>query len=478
MPPADSPEMKYLHERRQALGGYLPQRRRKADDARRRCRRSPRSTQVLQGLGRRPRDLHHHGVRAHPHRAGARQGASASASCRSCPTRRAPSAWKACSGSSASTRAEGQKYEPVDKDQVMYYREDKAGPDPRGRHQRGGRVLLVDRGGDLVQPLATQVTVPFYIFYSMFGLQRIGDLAWAAGDQRARGFLLGATAGRTTLNGEGLQHEDGHCHILSSVIPNCVSYDPTYGYELAVIIHDGLRRMVDQPGGCVLLHHRDERELRAPGHARGRRRQGSSRACTCCASRRRKAKAARAAAGLGHDPARSRSPRPSCSRRTGVSPPTSGARPASPTAPRRPRAERWNLLHPEDKPRVPYVTQCLAKRAGPVVAATDYMKTFADQIRPFVPRDRVYRVLGTDGFGRSDSRAQAAPLLRGEPLLRRDRGAEGAGRAGRGQGEDGRRGDQEVRHRSRTSRIRPPYEGGRSSRTSGTSRKSRSSRSW
>src|SRR5260221_4498405 len=139
--------------------------------------------------------------------------------------------------------SEGQKYEPVDRDQVMYYREDK-----------GGQVLEegINEAGAFSSWIAAAtcysttnvVTVPFYIFYSMFGMQRIGDLAWAAGDQRARGFLLGATAGRTTLNGEGLQHEDGHSHVLSSAIPNCVSYDPTFGYELAVIIQDGLRRMV------------------------------------------------------------------------------------------------------------------------------------------------------------------------------------------------------------------------------------------
>ena len=116
--------------------------------------------------------------------------------------------------------------------------------------------------------------IPFYIYYSMFGFQRVGDLAWAAGDMRARGFLIGGTAGRTTLNGEGLQHEDGHSHILSSVIPNCVSYDPTFSYEVAVIVQDGLRRMYRGAGGRLLLHHGDERELRAPGRCRRARQEG------------------------------------------------------------------------------------------------------------------------------------------------------------------------------------------------------------
>src|SRR5207249_2561604 len=139
--------------------------------------------------------------------------------------------------------SEGQKYEPVDKDQVMFYREDKQGQIlEEGINEAGAFSSWIAAATSYSH--SNQVTVPFYIFYSMFGMQRIGDLAWAAADQRARGFLLGATAGRTTLNGEGLQHEDGHSHVFSSVIPNCISYDPTYGYEVAVIIHDGLRRMV------------------------------------------------------------------------------------------------------------------------------------------------------------------------------------------------------------------------------------------
>ena len=224
---------------------------------------------------------------------------------------------------------EGQKYEPVDKDQVMYYREDKAGQIlEEGINEAGAMCSWIAAATSYSH--SNQVTVPFYIFYSMFGMQRIGDLAWAAADQRARGFLLGATAGRTTLNGEGLQHEDGHSHILSSVIPNCVSYDPTYGYELAVIIHDGLRRMVDQPGGCVLLHHPDERELRAPGAARGRG-AGNPEGHVFAQGIEAESKAARADARLRHHPARSDRRGRRCWRRTGTWRPTSGARPASPS---------------------------------------------------------------------------------------------------------------------------------------------------
>jgi pyruvate dehydrogenase E1 component len=247
--------------------------------------------------------------------------------------------------------------------------------------------------------------VPFYICYSMFGLQRVGDLAWAAADQRARGFLLGATAGRTTLNGEGLQHEDGHSHVLSSVIPNCVSYDPAYGHELAVIVHDGLRRMVANQEDVFYYITLMNENYEHPAMPEGSE-EGILKGLYLLKASKSKAKQrvqlmgsgtilreVEAAAGLlekDWDVAADVWSATSFTelRRDGLA------------------AERWNLLHPEAKPRVPYVAQCLEKHAGPVVAASDYIKTFADQIRPFVPRDRVYKVLGTDGFGRSDSRAK------------------------------------------------------------------------
>ena len=162
----------------------------------------------------------------------------------------------------------GQLYKPQDADQLMYYREDKS-----------GQVLQegINEAGAMSSWIAAATSystnnvpmIPFYIYYSMFGLQRVGDLAWLAGDMRARGFLLGGTAGRTTLNGEGLQHEDGHSHVLASTIPNCVSYDPTFAYEVVVIVRDGIRRMYRGAGGRLLLHHADERELPAPGMPAG-----------------------------------------------------------------------------------------------------------------------------------------------------------------------------------------------------------------
>ena len=296
----------------------------------------------------------------------------------------------------------GQLYQPEDANQLMYYREA-----PDGQMLQEG----INEAGAMASWIAAATAystsdipmIPFYIFYSMFGFQRVMDLIWAAGDSRARGFLLGGTAGRTTLNGEGLQHEDGHSHVLASVVPNCVSYDPTYSYEVAVIVQDGLRRMLGRPGGRVLLHHVDERELRASRAARWRRGRDpaghvpaaprlrlwcGSRWCSCWA-------AARSCGRCW--------PGPTCWPRTTAWPPTCGARRASPScgATGSPPSGGTCCTRPTP-PRRSYVADCLAGRSGPVIAATDYVKSFADQIRAFVPRR--YRVLGTDGYGRSDYR--------------------------------------------------------------------------
>jgi pyruvate dehydrogenase E1 component len=258
------------------------------------------------------------------------------------------------------------------------------------------------------------VMVPFYVFYSMFGLQRIGDLAWAAADQRARGFVLGATAGRTTLNGEGLQHEDGHSHILSSVIPNCVSYDPTFGFELAVIIHDGLRRMVTNQEDVFYYVTLMNENYAHPGitepadknvkdgvlkgmyllkeGGKGKTKGGADKPLRVqlmgSGTILREVIAASELLEKDWGVVSDIWSCPSFTelRREGLD------------------VERWNLLHPTDKPRKPYVESRLESHDGPVVASTDYMKTFAEQIRPFLPKGRDYRVLGTDGFGRSDTR--------------------------------------------------------------------------
>ena len=248
--------------------------------------------------------------------------------------------------------------------------------------------------------------IPFYIFYSMFGFQRVGDLAWAAGDSRARGFLLGGTAGRTTLNGEGLQHEDGHSHVLAATIPNCVAYDPTYAYELAVIIQDGLRRMfAEQEDVFYYLTLMNENyphpampEGAEEGILRGmyllRERRAATAPRVQLLGSGTILREVMAAAELLRERLRRRAP-------------TSGASRASPSCARDGmEVERWNRLHPGEEPRPSFVERCLGGRDGPVVAATDYMRDVR-RADPAVRAGRRYSVLGTDGFGRSDYAARS-----------------------------------------------------------------------
>ena len=402
VPPADSPEMKYLHEHRKALGGFFPQRRSKAEAA---PAVPPLSSldQVLKGSGE-GREISTTMAFVRVLTALVRDKELGKRIVPIVPDEARTFGMEGMFRQLGIFAPEGQKYEPVDKDQVMYYREDKQGQIlEEGINEAGAMCSWIAAATSYSH--SNQVTVPFYIFYSMFGMQRIGDLAWAAADQRARGFLLGATAGRTTLNGEGLQHEDGHSHILSSVIPNCVSYDPTYGYELAVIIHDGLRRMVGNQEDVYYYITLMNENYEHPALPEGAE-QGILKGLYSLRESKAKAKARVQMMGSGTILREVIAAAELLEKDWDVAADIWSA--TSFTELRRDglAAERWNLLHPEDKPRVPYVTQCLEKRAGPVVAASDYIKTFADQIRPFMPKDRIYKVLGTDGFGRSDSRAK------------------------------------------------------------------------
>jgi pyruvate dehydrogenase E1 component len=250
-----------------------------------------------------------------------------------------------------------------------------------------------------------QPMIPFYIFYSMFGFQRVGDLTWAAGDMRARGFLMGGTAGRTTLNGEGLQHEDGHSHLLASTVPNCVSYDPTYAYELAVIIQDGMRRMYHEQEDVYYYitvmnenyAHPAMPEGAAPGILKGMYLLQEAKA--------KKKQPRVQLLGSGTILREVIAGAELLEKDFGVASDTWSVTSFNELRREGLEAQRWNLLHPENAPRLTYVEQCLKDRPGPVVAATDYMKVFGDQIRAFLP-GRNYLVLGTDGFGRSDTRRQ------------------------------------------------------------------------
>jgi len=294
----------------------------------------------------------------------------------------------------------GQLYTPQDAGQLMFYKEDKSGQVlQEGINEAGGMSDWIAAGS--AYSTHGVPMIPFYIFYSMFGFQRVGDLIWAAADQRCRGFLVGGTAGRTTLNGEGLQHGDGHSHLISATVPNCISYDPTYSYEMAVIIQDGLRRMYeDQEDVFYYITAMNENHLhpalpagvetdiikgmylfKAGEETRGLRVQllGSGVIFLEIV----------AAAELLRDDWGVESDLWSCPSFTEL------AREAY-------SCERWNRLHPEQDKRRSHVVQCLEGRAGPVVASTDYMRSFAEQITPYVPAS--YTVLGTDGFGRSDTR--------------------------------------------------------------------------
>jgi pyruvate dehydrogenase E1 component len=297
----------------------------------------------------------------------------------------------------------GQLYRPEDANQLMFYKEDSSGQILQEGINEAGAFSSWIAAATSYSTNNTPM-IPFYIYYSMFGFQRVGDLAWAAGDMRARGFLLGGTAGRTTLNGEGLQHEDGHSHLLSANIPNCVSYDPTFAYEVAVIVQDGLRRMYQEQEDAfyylTLMNENYEHPPMPEGAETGVR-KGMYLLKAGEAGQREKALRVQllgsgtilreviAAADLlaaDFDITADIWSVPSFTelRREGLD------------------VERWNMLHPTQPPRRSHVEVCLAERQGPVIAASDYMKAFADQIRPFVPQR--YRVLGTDGFGRSDYR--------------------------------------------------------------------------
>ncbi|TCV93161.1 pyruvate dehydrogenase E1 component [Luteibacter rhizovicinus] len=298
----------------------------------------------------------------------------------------------------------GQLYTPQDAGQLSYYKEAKDGQIlQEGINESGAISSWIAAGTSYSNHALT--TIPFYIFYSMFGLQRVGDLAWAAADARTRGFLLGATSGRTTLMGEGLQHDDGHSHVLSSVIPSCISYDPTFAYELAVIVQDGMRRMfVEQEDiyyYITILNENYPHPAMPDGAEEGilkglyLLREGSK------ASKKTPRVQLMGSGAILNEVLAAAD---LLEKNYGVLSDIWSATSLTEVRRNGLAAERWNMLHPEAEPRAPYVQTCLAGRHGPVVVATDYMKIVSDQIRPFI-HGRRFVALGTDGFGRSDTRA-------------------------------------------------------------------------
>jgi pyruvate dehydrogenase E1 component len=375
----------------------------------------------------------------------------------------------------------GQNYTPVDRDQVMYYREDKTGQVlQEGINEPGGMSSWIAAATSY--STNNRIMVPFYVYYSMFGFQRVGDLAWAAGDMQARGFLLGGTSGRTTLNGEGLQHEDGHSHILAGTIPNCISYDPTFAHEVGVILHHGLVRMVEQQDNVYFYLTLLNENYAQPGL-----RHGSEEEIVkgmYLLQEGREEGAARQPARQRHDPAREHRRARAARGRVGNRRQRLELPELQPARPRRPGRERWNLLHPTERPRVSFVAQQLEKFGGPVIASTDYMKNYAEQIRAFLPKGRSYKVLGTDGFGRSDFRTKLREHFEVDRHYIVVAGAEGARRRGQRAGREGRRGDRPLQDRRREdqSALRLRRARGRTttwllsksrSRTSATSRTSK-----
>ncbi len=404
-PADDTVEMRYLHERRQALGGYLPKRRTRADE---RLEVPPLETfkavleptaegreisttqayvrfltQLLRDKALGPRAVP---ILVDEARTFGMEGLFRQIGI---------------------YNPAGQQYTPVDKDQVMYYKEDKAGQIlQEGINEAGGMSSWIAAATSY--STNNRIMVPFYVYYSMFGFQRVGDLAWAAGDMQARGFLLGGTSGRTTLNGEGLQHEDGHSHILAGTIPNCITYDPTFAHEVCVILHHGLERMVAKQDNVFYYLTLLNENYAMPGLQPGTEEQiikGMYLLQPAAVGKKKDAPRVNLL-GSGTILRESIAAKELLEKDWGVGAAVWSCPSFNELARDGQDAERWNLLHPTETPRVPFVAQQLAAHAGPVVASTDYMKSYAEQIRPFLPSGRRYRVLGTDGFGRSDFRSR------------------------------------------------------------------------
>ena len=395
MPPPDSPELEYMHARRRELGGYLP------------VRTTDATVLELPDLGT---------FEALLKGSGDREMSSTMAAVRILqiltrdkkigrnvvpivPDESRTFGMEGMFRRLGIYSSTGQLYEPVDSDQVAYYREEKDGQILQEGINEAGAMASFIAAGSAYSSHGVQM-IPFYIFYSMFGFQRIGDLAWAAGDMQCRGFLLGGTAGRTTLAGEGLQHQDGHSHILGGTVPSCISYDPAYAYELAVIVHAGLHRMYGEGENVyyylTVMNEKYPQPAMPAGVENGilsgmyrlREGQGEGPRVQLLGSGAILREVLAAAEMLEHD--------------HGVVADVWSVTSFNELARDGLDTDRWNMLHPDEENRLSYVERQLVSTTGPVVAASDYVRLFAEQIRGYVPR--AYLTLGTDGWGRSDGR--------------------------------------------------------------------------
>lgn len=401
-PDIDSPEMLYMRKRREHLGGFIPQRRRNSDikltipelsafdailagSGEREISTTMAFNRIL-GVLLKDKSLGSHIVPIIPDEA-------------------RTFGMEGMFRQLGIYSAKGQMYEPQDSEQLMFYKESKSGQIlEEGINEAGAHAAWIAAATSYSNNNIPMI--PFYAFYSMFGFQRTGDLAWAAGDIQARGFMIGATSGRTTLNGEGLQHQDGHSHVLASTIPNCISYDPTYGYELAVIIQDGLRRMYgEQENVYYYITTMNENYVQPAMSKEEGVTEGILKGLYPFSKGGKSKKAPRVQLmGCGTIFQEVRAAADILRKDYGVEADLWSATSFNELRRDGMEVTRWNMLHPDEKPRISWVEQQLAKTKGPVVVATDYMRIYADQIREFVP-NYTFIVLGTDGFGRSDTRA-------------------------------------------------------------------------
>ena len=393
-PADDAPEMKYLHERRKALGGYLPSRRTHGDSLK--IPSMEMFSQLTKATGERTMSTTMALVRIMV--AVARNKEIGPRLVPIVPDEARTFGMEGMFRQVGIYAPEGQKYTPMDAKDIMPYREKTSGQLLQEGINEAGAMSSWIAASTAYSNYGTTM-MPFYIFYSMFGFQRIGDLAWAAGDLGARGFLIGGTAGRTTLNGEGLQHEDGHSQLFAEFIPNCVSYDPTFHYELAVIVRDGMKRMFeDQENVFYYITTMNENyshpampENSEDGIIKGLYKlQAAQDKCSVrlLGSGTILRESIAAAELLQQD--------------FGIQADVWSATSLNELARDGRACERYNRLHPTDERKISWVEQCFSDSDVPVIAATDYKQTFAEQIRAFVPA--AYSVLGTDGYGRSDSR--------------------------------------------------------------------------
>ncbi len=397
-PPEDSPEMNYMRERRAELGGHVPARRAKAYSLPAPARSAYASQ--LKSSGKREISTTMAFVRVLSSLVKDKEIGERVVPI--VPDEARTFGMEGMFRQLGIYSSVGQKYTPHDAGQILYYKEAETGQIlEEGINEAGAFSAWLAAATSY--SVSGYPMIPFYIYYSMFGFQRIGDLAWAAGDSQARGFLIGATAGRTTLNGEGLQHQDGHSHLMAATIPNCISYDPTYSYELAIIIQDGMKRMFEDGENCFYYittmnenyHHPEMPEGVEEGIVRGMYQLKAS-----SAKHKKRVQLMGAGAILREVEAAAEI----LEADYGVAADVWSMTSVNELARDGKDAARWNMLNPTETPRVPYVTELLSQSKGPFIAATDYMKAHTDQIREFVPGR--FTVLGTDGFGRSDTRAK------------------------------------------------------------------------